>query len=333
MEAFTKKTLQTSRGYNYTYYTADGHGTLPTLFFQHGWPDHAAMWEGVAASLISAKYPIIIPDLLGYDGTDKPTDPAAYQWSGMTQDLVEIMDAEKASKVVSIGHDWGAACASRLYNYHADRVVGVVLLNVAYTPPSRQPFDLVAVNQMMEQTFGYPIISYWHLFTAPDGPALLKANLGRLFNAMHSGPDVLKQLFTTKDGLRDYLVNGGGGVAPVQPRAYAQDAKFRQDFMHRFTRDGFEGPLCWYKATTQNDQYESDKSLPEGADTVHVPVLFMGAKDDAVCRHEAIQGPIKARLLPHLEQTDIIDAGHWVPYEQPEIVAENIKKWLSKHYA
>ena len=76
MDAFEKKTLKTSRGYTYTYYTSEGDRSLPTLFFQHGWPDHAEMWKGIAERLIDTKFPIIIPDLLGYDGTDKPTDPA-----------------------------------------------------------------------------------------------------------------------------------------------------------------------------------------------------------------------------------------------------------------
>jgi len=43
MDAFEKKTLKTSRGYTYTYYTSDGDKSLPALFFQHGWPDHAQM--------------------------------------------------------------------------------------------------------------------------------------------------------------------------------------------------------------------------------------------------------------------------------------------------
>ncbi|KAH7344325.1 Alpha/Beta hydrolase protein [Pyrenochaeta sp. MPI-SDFR-AT-0127] len=106
MDAFDKKTLKTSRGYTYTYYTASGDNSLPTLFFQHGWPDHAAMWKDVAGPLRSAKHPIIIPDMLGYDGTDKPTDPSAYKWDVMTKDLIEIIDNEGTDTAISIGHDW-----------------------------------------------------------------------------------------------------------------------------------------------------------------------------------------------------------------------------------
>ncbi|RYO19243.1 hypothetical protein AA0111_g10449 [Alternaria arborescens] len=79
MDAFKKKTWKTARGYTYTYYTSEGDRSPPTLLFQHGWPDHAEMWKVIAKRLIDTEFPIIIPDMLGYDGTDKPTDPAEYR--------------------------------------------------------------------------------------------------------------------------------------------------------------------------------------------------------------------------------------------------------------
>ena len=43
---------------------------------------------------------------LGYAGTDKPTDPREYRMKLMTQDIVEILDAERAARVISLAHDW-----------------------------------------------------------------------------------------------------------------------------------------------------------------------------------------------------------------------------------
>lgn len=203
MEAFDKKTLKTSRGFTYTYYTSAGDKTLPALVFQHGWPDHGTMWAGVAGRLQSLHHPIIIPDMLGYDGTDKPTDPSAYRWDGMTKDLIEIIDAEQHQTVISIGHDWGSFAASRLCQYYPHRVVGLVNLNVGYQPPLRQPFNLEATNQITEQIFGYPLLAYWTLLTADDGPAVLNANLDRLFHAMHGQADTLKHLFCHPGALRE----------------------------------------------------------------------------------------------------------------------------------
>lgn len=330
MDAFQKKTLKTSRGYTYTYYVAEGNKALPVLFFQHGWPDNAAMWGKVATSLRSTNHPIIIPDMLGYDGTDKPTNPAAYKWDGMTQDLIEIIDAEGYQKLISIGHDWGSVSAARLYNYYPDRVVGLVLLNVAYMAPMREGFDLDATNKITEQAFGYPTFSYWYLFTAPDGPAILKGNLERLFHAQHGEGETMKKYFTGPNALRDFLVNGNEEIVC---RPYARDSKFKEDFIARMSRDGFEGAQCWYIATKDNYHLQSDRKIPESADRVDVPVLYVGCKDDAVCRGEIMNASIEAGLLPKLEQAEMIDAAHWVTYEKPEEVVKRIEDWLKRHYA
>lgn len=97
-------------------------------------------------------------------------------------------------------------------------------------------------------------------------------------------------------------------------------------------RDGFEGPQNWYIAATKNIQHESDKLLPAGVDVVKVPALYIGGKDDAVCRPEAMYPSIQAGLLPHIEQGELLDAAHWTPYERPKEVAERIGEWLGKHF-
>jgi soluble epoxide hydrolase / lipid-phosphate phosphatase len=44
--------------------------------------------------------------MLGYGGTDKPTDPNLYRYDAIGKDLVDILDTEKLSKVIAVGHDW-----------------------------------------------------------------------------------------------------------------------------------------------------------------------------------------------------------------------------------
>lgn len=59
---------------------------------------------------------MLAPDMLGYGGTDKPTDPAAYVPSLLTKDVIDILDAEKLDKVVSIGHDLSVFCIQAAKN-------------------------------------------------------------------------------------------------------------------------------------------------------------------------------------------------------------------------
>ncbi|CAG5169121.1 uncharacterized protein ALTATR162_LOCUS7002 [Alternaria atra] len=161
------------------------------------------MWADVAGPLRSSKYPIIVPDMLGYDGTDKPTDTSAYRWDGMAKDLIEIIEAEQHEKVVSIGHDWGSVAASRLCQHYPDRVVGLINLNVPYTPLFCQPFDLKMMNDTTKEHFGYRIFSYWEVFTADDGAEIIDKNLERLYSAMHGQGETMKDLFCTPGALRE----------------------------------------------------------------------------------------------------------------------------------
>lgn len=328
MDAFQKKTLKNSRGYTYTYYVANGDKSLPTLIFHHGWPDHAAMWKDIATGLRSLNHPIIIPDMLGYDGTDKPTDPAEYQFKKMTKDIIEIADAESAQSIVSIGHDWGSSAASRLYNHYPNRVVGLVNLNVVYMPPTGDEFNLERYNAMTKERLGRPIFAYWQVNADKNGHKLLHDKLERVFCVLHGEGDIPAKILCSPGAFKEYLINGGHEFGL---RKYAQDPDFKKAFMDRMTRDGFEGPQCWYRATDENYQSASDKELPRESMIVKVPTLYIGGKHDPVCPPE-IMIPYKQQLLPQLEEAELIDAAHWIPYEAPDEVVKRMAPWLQKTF-
>ena len=45
-------------------------------------------------------YRVVVPDMLGYGGTDKPEDPAAYVPRRLSADLAALLDALSISKAV-----------------------------------------------------------------------------------------------------------------------------------------------------------------------------------------------------------------------------------------
>lgn len=156
MDSLEKKTFEVSRGFTYTYCTSPARDALPTIMMFHGWPDTAELWEGVIIDYLKpAGYGVVAVDCLGYAGTSKPTDYKAYNHQHMSKDAMDILDHEKLDKIVSLGHDWGCALAQRLYNYHADRVIGLVMINVSLMEPTPEPFDLDKTIALTKQIFGY----------------------------------------------------------------------------------------------------------------------------------------------------------------------------------
>ncbi|KAI1453928.1 alpha/beta-hydrolase [Annulohypoxylon moriforme] len=328
MDSLQHKTLQTSRGFTYSYYVSNPANPKHTILFQHGFPDHAHLWDGIASRL--TEYRLVVPDLLGYGGTSKPTDLAAYKASGHVQDMVDILNEERIDKVISVGHDFGSLVAQRLYNFHPERVEGLVLLNVGYLLPSDAPPNLKAINDHMEKVLGYPILGYQEFFITDEAPAILKAHLDRFYQAIHGTPvGWTKELWCARGKMRDWLVDE---KREVDVLSYAQDPKLRQAFIDRFQRDGFEAPLCYYKANNSNVQYEDGKTVPQSNLAVKVPTLFVGCTQDPVCRPEMMAPAKEKGMLPDLEEATI-DSRHWCPMEKPDEVAALIKSFLEKKFA
>lgn len=110
MNSGSYKTHTTSRGITYAYYRSSftSRGDKPTLVFLHGFP--SADWHYQVNFFEARGYDVIVPDMLGYGGTDKPTDAKLYGGNGLARDIIDIMDKEKVGvegkPATAIGHDW-----------------------------------------------------------------------------------------------------------------------------------------------------------------------------------------------------------------------------------
>ncbi|KAK5232877.1 hypothetical protein LTR47_006104 [Exophiala xenobiotica] len=332
MNQLKKKTLDVKRSLTYTYYISDktdANSSKPVLFFIHGFPDSAHMWSDVIDRLSVLPYRILAIDTLGYAGSSKPTDTALYSWSDVTNDCLEILDAEDIKKTILIGHDWGSSLAQRLYLHHPDHVSGIVILCVSYRPPTYKRYDLDAANAQAEQTFGYTSFAYWELFTATDGAKIINENLEKFWEVLHGDvDDWMKKMFCVRGAMRAYLLDDEH--VPLKP--YAKDPKWKNELMERYQRDGFEAPVQYYKAVANNIQSESDMSIPKERLKLQVPVCYVGCTGDAVCRTDLNDSPKAAGLMPDLEE-HVIESAHWVAQEKPEEVAKIIKDFVTKRFS
>lgn len=107
--------MKTSRGTNYHYYYSPPHTGQPTVLLVHGFPSLAVDWHPQIAYFQDKGYGVVAPDQLGYGGTDKPKESEAYVHSHLAKDMVDILDHEKLTDVIAIGHDW------YVYFYNAQR--------------------------------------------------------------------------------------------------------------------------------------------------------------------------------------------------------------------
>ena len=135
MDPSLAKTLKTTRGLAYRYYYSPAKDSKPTIFFAHGFPSTADSWHKQASFFQTHGYGVVVPDLLGYGGTDKPTDVDVYRLKLVVGDLMEIFDHEKLDKIVAIGHDW---CVHPLSKFFKETQTMISIQGVHFSFKTRQ---------------------------------------------------------------------------------------------------------------------------------------------------------------------------------------------------
>src|SRR5271157_1085059 len=107
-------------------YQVTGEGRPVVLL--HGFPDSGRLWRHQVPALAEAGFKVIVPDLRGYGGSDKPAEAAAYRGDLIVGDVLAAMNAAGADRAHIVGHDWGAAIGWATAMMAADRVDHLAVL-------------------------------------------------------------------------------------------------------------------------------------------------------------------------------------------------------------
>jgi pimeloyl-ACP methyl ester carboxylesterase len=96
----------------------------------HGFPDSGRLWRHQVPALAGAGFRVIVPDLRGYGGSDKPADVESYAIPFLAGDVLGVLDHLGVERAHVVGHDWGAALAWAIASLAQDRVDHLVALSV-----------------------------------------------------------------------------------------------------------------------------------------------------------------------------------------------------------
>lgn len=93
------------------------------------------------------------------------------------------------------------------------------------------------------------------------------------------------------------------------------------DIHHRvFSEGGYAGPLSWYKAAIRGINTEDEADIEGGVGKCTVKNLYIAAKQDYVCRMEVGSHMTTTNVVD--SRIEVVDAGHWVQLEKPDVVNE-----------
>ncbi|KAH8105367.1 epoxide hydrolase [Cristinia sonorae] len=308
----------TSRGVNYRYYFSPPSSPAKlTLLFVHGFPSYATDWVNVSRPLEKLGYGIVIPDMFGYGGTDKPVDPAQYRLKLLNQDLVDLLDKEGVNGAIAVGHDWGSITVSRLACHFPERFVAFAHLAVPFVAPDPEA-DLAKTVALMTSVLGYNPYGYWGFFNEDDAADVI-AQHPTVWKDKVCPPGVVRQAL-----LEDY-------IPPAGTASFISEQEIKE-ITERFRRDGLGGPLCYYKCEVRGLNRPDDATLPleRRLPPVTTPVFFGVGQSDVICtptlgRVVFASEPFKQHKITIKE----FDGDHWFIISNGEDIARELDAWVA----
>ena len=217
-------------------------GSGPVGVLLHGFPQAAYLWRNQIDDSVAAGYQVAVPDQRGYGGSDKPTDPQAYDTVTLSADAVGIADA--------LGHETLTLVTARL---GCDRrlVHGLAVSATSQrgVRAERAADDGVPAGAITRQeNFGDNFVDTVY-FERPESP---RPNSTQMYASRYewmiyaySGDGPVFSFLRPNRPSRSY---SDGLLIRIRCRSRLTDAELDQNCEDY--RDGSRGPINWYRSTT-----------------------------------------------------------------------------------
>ena len=269
----------------------------------HGFPDDAHAYDGVGPLLAKAGYRSLAVYLRGYAPTrflDR-SQPRTAEQAAIGQDVIDFADALKLPRFALAGFDWGGRAAGVASALHPERVRGAVLIggySIQNTITPGRPGSPEAARRAWYQ---------WYLNT----------DVGK------TGLEQNRKAFC------EALWREWSPTWKFTPEMYAQTAAsfespdFVDCVVHSYRHRNFNAP-------GEPRFADVEKKLAERP-PINVPVISLHGGDDAFGVPSAEISAGERATLPQIVDKRIVPgAGHFVPHEKPEPVAQAIIDLLAR---
>ncbi|KAJ3539373.1 hypothetical protein NMY22_g4766 [Coprinellus aureogranulatus] len=305
------KDVTTSRGLNYHYYFSAPDPGKPTLLLVHGFPSFAVDWHPQINYFKEKGFGIVAADQLGYGGTDKPEDSAAYVHSLLAKDMVDILD-----------HENGFEDRQSVGKSTFGSLPWVWFLDVWVLRPTQLGID--PGRTARTALLGYETFGYWEFFTAPDGPQVLQDHIESFLDLGYARDARLWRFNFAPTGAIRIFVESDTRTPRIT--AITEDQwEFHHEQFSKFTLDQ---PLNYYRINLNGEAQRDDDNVPTENYTINKPVFFGGAHGDVVCVDWAQEAATR-QYSPNLTVANF-NTTHWVAADAPKQVNEALEKWINE---
>lgn len=106
-------------------------GSGEPLILLHGFPEFWYCWKSVILGL-KEKFKLIIPDMRGYNLSDKPNDVKKYKMEYLIGDIKGLIEELNLKRVYLAGHDWGGVVAWAFAEKYPELLKKLIILNAPH---------------------------------------------------------------------------------------------------------------------------------------------------------------------------------------------------------
>jgi epoxide hydrolase 4 len=281
------------------HYVTRGQGK--PLLFLHGFPQFWFLWRRQLEDL-GDDHAVFAPDMRGYNLSCHPPEVEAYRMRHLLRDVRELVERLELAPLTLVGHDWGGIVGWAFALKYPELLERLVIID---GPPPftwnrdlrESPKQRDAVNYMLE--FSKP---------SPVPEEMLAANG-----------------FALMDNLL-LRIGGRGASLSDDERAVYHEA---------WSQPGaLQGGLNYYRAARMGEQVAAG-GVPEEyaskitSQIVTVPTLVIWGENDAALLPTLTRG--LSEWVPKLRVEIVPGAGHWVPYERPDVVNALIREFVDQY--
>ncbi|HEY0623294.1 alpha/beta hydrolase [Sphingomonas sp.] len=272
-----------------------GDPAAPAIVLLHGFPESHRTWRHQIPELAKTHF-VIAPDQRGFARSSKPEGVANYAPDKTVADLLALADHFGKDRIVLVGHDWGGAIAWMAALQHADRVERLIIVNA--------PHPFVFQKSLFDDMEQRKASQYIRFFR--------DTSIDR--------------------GLTGKALEGFFDSTFVKHVATAIAGEDRAAYLDEWGQPGaMTAMLNWYRASAiivpaMDETPERPTFLDGPFPPVTQPTLVIWGVGDKALLPVQLEG--LDALVPDLKVVKV-DAGHFVPWENPAAVNAAIRAWLA----
>ena len=261
-----------------------GPADAPLVLLLHGFPEFWTEWRGIMAPLAASGLRVVAPDQRGYNLTGKA---GPYDLRTVADDAARLIAALGYERAHVVGHDWGGAVAWALAAWHPQRVERLAVINL--------PHPLALAEALAHGNWRQALRS-WYIafFQIPRLPEwLLRRNESALLRRTLRGS--------------------------ARPGAYS-DADLAEHVAAWSQPGALSAMLGWYRAVWRSRRLVL-ASRPQ-FERIAAPTLILWGEQDVALGVELAEA--SRRYLSDGRLVRFPQASHWLPKEQPQVVAQHL---------